>query len=140
MSSEKESADQPRRRGRPPGKRRQPVPLEQEAQAEPVVQAPPGVLDNVSTGVREIHKDIYSRVLELVSTVPEDGTRRWQITQRIFEAILLHLDSERRGLSITYASLMPAREDGFHSLYELEMRGNFPWPFSFDAKAYLGST
>src|SRR5258708_27380706 len=36
---------------------------------------------------------------------------------------------------------MPPREDGsIHSLYEAEMRGQKPWAFALDSKAYLGST
>ncbi len=105
-----------------------------------IEQAFPGVLETLYTGVREVQKDIYRRVLELVATTVEADGRYWQITQTIFEYILLHLDSERRGISVTYAKPMPAREDGIHSLYEAEMRGNFPWPFTLESKAYLGST
>lgn len=57
-----------------------------------------------------------------------------------FEYALLHLDSERRGLAITYAKLMPAREDGVHSLVETTMHGNYPWPFALENHTYLGST
>jgi len=35
---------------------------------------------------------------------------------------------------------MPPREDGIHSLYELEMRGSYPWPFTLESRTYLGST
>ena len=100
----------------------------------------PGVLDPPSPNVREVKKDIYRRVLELVSTIQEDDARYWQVTQAIFEYALLHLDPDRRGMAITYASLMPAHEDGIHSLREVAMRGSSPWPFSFESRAYLGST
>ncbi len=44
-------------------------------------------------------------------------------------------------MALTYARLMPPREDGtIHSLYEAEMRGQAPWSFALDFKAYLGST
>lgn len=44
-------------------------------------------------------------------------------------------------MALTYARLMPPRADGFiHSLYEAEMRGQAPWPFALDIRAYLGST
>jgi hypothetical protein len=85
-------------------------------------------------------KDIYRRVLELREAAIEDDVRRWQITQAIFEDALLRLDPEHLGLSILYARLMPPREDGIHSLYELEMRGSYPWPFTLESKVYLGST
>ncbi|GAC1424881.1 MAG: hypothetical protein PVS3B3_03390 [Ktedonobacteraceae bacterium] len=100
----------------------------------------PGVLDPPALGIREVRKDIYRRVFDLITTIPEDDARYWQVTQAIFECALLHLDSDRRGLAITYASLMPSHEDGIHSLREAAMRGNYPWPFSLESRAYLGST
>lgn len=100
----------------------------------------PGVLDPPSLGIREVRKDIYRRVLDLITTTQEDDARYWQVTQAIFEYALLHLDSDRRGLAISYASLMPSHEDGIHSLREAVMRGNYPWPFSLESRAYLGST
>ncbi len=100
----------------------------------------PGVLNPPSSGIREVRKDIYRRVLDLITTTPEEDARYWQVTQAIFEYALLHLDSDRRGLAITYANLMPSRSDGIHSLREAAMRGNYPWPFSLESKAYLGST
>jgi hypothetical protein len=100
----------------------------------------PGVLDSLETGICEVQKELYRRVLELVTTTPELDARRWQIPQVIFEYALLHLDSERRGLAITYAKLMPARADGIHSLCEATMRGNYPWPFALENHGYLGST
>jgi len=100
----------------------------------------PGVLDPPSLGIREVKKDIYRRVLDLVTTIQEDDARSWQVTQDIFEYALLHLDSDRRGLAITYANLMPPYEDGIHSLREAAMRGNYPRPFSLESRAYLGST
>jgi hypothetical protein len=75
-----------------------------------------------------------------VANTPEDDSRYWQVTQAIFEYALLHLDPDRQGFAITYASLMPAHEDGIHSLREIAMRGSDPWPFSLESRAYLGST
>lgn len=100
----------------------------------------PGILDPPSLGIREVRKDIYRRVLNLITNTPEDDARYWQVTQAVFEYALLHLDSDRRGLSITYANLMPSHSDGIHSLREATMRGNYPWPFSLESRAYLGST
>ena len=103
-------------------------------------QAFPGLLDASLTGVREIPKEIYQRVAELIASNEEEDARLWQVSQTIFEQALMHLDTERRGLAITYARLMPAREDGIHSLREFTMRGNAPWDFNNEAKVYLGST
>ncbi|MDQ2884505.1 MAG: hypothetical protein M3Y39_00270 [Chloroflexota bacterium] len=100
----------------------------------------PGTLDTTPTGIREVRKDIYRRVLELVATISEEDTRFWQVSQAIFEYALQHMDAERQGLAITFARLMPARKDGIHSLREAAMHGNPPWPFDIESKAYLGST
>jgi CRP-like cAMP-binding protein len=100
----------------------------------------PGILDTLSTGVREVQKDIYRRVMELFTATAESDARRWQITQAIFENALLHLDAERRGLAVTYAKVMQVHPDGIHSLCEAMMRGNYPWPFALENHAYLGST
>ncbi len=99
-----------------------------------------GALDTQFSNVREVKKDIYHDVLELLATVVDEETRRWQIILAIFEYALMQMDAERYGIAITYASLMPTRDDGIHSLYEVAMRGTEPWPFSLEGQAYLGST
>ena len=106
--------------------------------AEPVDSA--GILDNKGTNVREVKKDIYQHVLELLATIVDEETRRWQIILAIFEYALVQMDAERHGIAITYVALMPARADGIHSLYEVAMRGTEPWPFALEGQAYLGST
>jgi hypothetical protein len=100
----------------------------------------PGVLDMQLVGVRELHKDVYCQVLDLVALTSEEDTRFWQVSQVIFESALQHLDAERHGMAITFARLMPERDDGIHALRESAMRGNTPWPFDIESKAYLGST
>src|SRR5437763_4218674 len=45
----------------------------------------PGVLGSLSTGMQEVQKDIYRRVMELFTTIVEPDARNWQITQAIFE-------------------------------------------------------
>ena len=100
----------------------------------------PGVLDMQMVGIHEVRKDVYRRVLDLVALTSEEDTRFWQVSQAIFEYALLHLDAERQGMAITFARLMPAHEDGIHALRESAMRGNAPWPFDVESKAYLGST
>lgn len=89
----------------------------------------------------DVQKEIYRRVMELAAITVDEASRRWHIIETIFEYALLHLDPDRQGMALTYARLMPARTDGYiHSLYEAEMRGQAPWPFALDIKAYLGST
>jgi hypothetical protein len=160
MGTELNSSTGTRRRGRPPGKQKKKdisgvqMPRQRLARglAFPVSRhiteetssklnldeqraSPAHFID-----VREPQKDLYRRVLELRETTIEDGMRRWQIIQAIFEDALLRLDPKRSGLSMLYARLMPPREDGIHSLYALDMRGSYPWPFTLESKTYLGST
>jgi hypothetical protein len=101
----------------------------------------PGVLDFVSVSIQEVSKDIYCQILEQVYTIEEPDTRFWNVSQSLFEYALALLDSEKQGLSMTYAALMPPHEDesGIHSLREAMMRGSDPWPSSFESKAFLGS-
>ncbi len=100
----------------------------------------PGVLDMQTAGVRELRKDVYRRVLDLVALTSEEDTRFWQAAQVIFESALQHLDAEHQGMAITFARLMPEQDDGIHALRESAMRGNAPWPFDIESKVYLGST
>lgn len=99
-----------------------------------------GTLERHSTGIRAIDKEIYSRVLDLVTSTEDDDARFWQVAQAIFEYALLHLDADKHGLAILYAQLMPRYDDGIHSLREIMMRGNPPWPHHLESYAYLGST
>jgi len=100
----------------------------------------PGVLDGRSSGIGEVSKNIYYRVASLAARTEDADSLLWQVTQTVFDYALPHLDVDHRGIAMTYAGLMPAREDGVHSLRELIMRGTSPWPHSFEGKAYLGST
>ena len=136
MNPGDDSAGQSRRRGRPKKHKEVIVPT-QETPERPV-EAENRYRDRAD--LPEVYKDIYRRVMELFTTVTDDDTRQWQITQAIFEHALLHFDNERRGLTIIYAKLMPAREDGVHSLVEITVRGNYPWTFALENHAYLGST
>jgi transcriptional regulator with XRE-family HTH domain len=96
---------------------------------------------NQPQGRWDVPKEIYRRVMEQAAITVDDASRRWHIIETIFEYALLHLDPERQGMALTYARLMPPRADGtIHALYEAEMRGQTPWPFALDFKAYLGST
>lgn len=99
-----------------------------------------GLLENTAVGVREVHRDIYYRVVDLVATTADDDARLWQVTQAIFDFALLHFDIDKQGLAVTYANLMPTHEDGIHSLREAVMRGSIPWAAHLDTRAYLGST
>jgi len=99
-----------------------------------------GIFSSELLGTREVPKDMYVRILEINAANDDEEARFWQISQAIFDHALQHLDPELMGLAITYAKLMPPREDGIHSLLELSIRGHSPWPELFDSKAYLGST
>jgi len=98
------------------------------------------VLSAPTPVLRDIGKDIYVKVLELAANSQDKEARMWHISQAIFEYALLHMDSERLGMAVTYARLMTPHEDGIHTLYEATMRGNDPWPPSIESAAYLGST
>ena len=100
----------------------------------------PAVQDEQVPVVGKVKPDIYRSVLELLDTATDEEARRWQIMTAVLEYAVTQLDAERCGIAITYATLMPARTDGIHSLYEITMRGTEPWPFSFESPAYLGST
>ena len=160
MGTEPNPSKEYRRRGRPPGKQKKrevsPVlsPRQRIARglASPISRqkmqesSPKLNLDEQRASIAHLvdtrgpQKDIYRRVLELREATVENDARRWHITQTVFEDALLRLDLEHLGLSMLYARLMPPREDGIHSLYELEMRGSYPWPFTLETKVYLGST
>jgi transcriptional regulator with XRE-family HTH domain len=100
----------------------------------------PGTIDFVPVSIQEVGKDIYCQILEFVYTIEEPDTRFWNASQSLFEYALAHLDSERLGLSMTYAALMPPHdENGIYSLRETMMRGSEPWPPTFESKAFLGS-
>lgn len=100
----------------------------------------PGVLDIPAPQIGEVQKDLYRRVMELVEITSEVDIRRWQVAQAIFDYALVHLDTERQGIALTYAQLMPEYSDGIHSLYEVMMCGSPPWPVTFESHVYLGST
>jgi len=99
----------------------------------------PDALDTPFVAIQEVSKDIYCQVLEHVYTIEEPETRFWHVSQTLFEYALSHLDGDKQGLAITYAALMPPGPTGIHSLRESMMRGNEPWPPSFESKVFLGS-
>src|SRR5438270_559098 len=156
MGTEQNVGKQARRRGRPPGSRKgtssqQVLPKRAKREKENTTEVSPnkrsgdedqltyaidrpfpGVLEASPPIISEIQKDIYHRVLELVATTTAADARLWQVSEAIFEYALLHLDPQRQGLAITYAGLMPPYEDGIHSLREVAMRGNYPWPTLLD--------
>ncbi|HTI12996.1 MAG TPA: hypothetical protein VL461_00295 [Dictyobacter sp.] len=90
--------------------------------------------------IHEIDKNIYRHVLELATLSHDDEARFWQISQAIFDDALQNLDPDHKGLAITYARLMPPRQDGIHSLREVAVRGHSPWSGAIDCNVFLGST
>jgi transcriptional regulator with XRE-family HTH domain len=99
------------------------------------------ILDEQQEEQREISKGIYQQVLELVAHIREDQERIWRVQQLLFEHALLLLDHQHQGMSITYAAVMPPRDDGsIRSLREAAMRGTYPWPSHYEDKVFLGST
>jgi hypothetical protein len=105
-----------------------------------IQQTFPGALETSISTIQEVQKDLYRSVVELASTTIEADMRRWKIMQTIFDAALAQLDSERRGLAVMFAQLMPEREDGIHSLYEVMTCGTPPWLPTAESHIYLGST
>ena len=93
-----------------------------------------------TSGMREVAKETYRYVLTLARDIEADDERHWQVMQHIFEIAIQQLDTERRGLAVTYAKLMPAHEDGVHSLREMVIRGQAPWPHDVENRVFLGST
>jgi transcriptional regulator with XRE-family HTH domain len=105
-----------------------------------IKQTYPGVLELSPMSTREIQKDIYQRVIELIVSHDEEDLRQWEVAQTLFEYALLQLDPERYGMAITYAKLLPPREDNMvHALREFAMRGHTPWPHTITTRAFLGS-
>jgi transcriptional regulator with XRE-family HTH domain len=104
-----------------------------------IEQTFPGALERSIASIQEIPKDLYRSVVELLSMTIETEVR-WKIMQTIFEAAINQLDSERQGLAVMFAQLMPEREDGIHSLYEVMTSGTPPWLPATESHVYLGST
>lgn len=91
-------------------------------------------------GKHEVSKETYHYVLTLARDIEADDERHWQVMHHIFETAMQQLDAERHGLAITYAKLMSAHEDGVHSLREVVIRGQAPWPYDIENRVFLGST
>jgi DNA-binding transcriptional regulator YiaG len=102
----------------------------------------PGLLETETLSNREIQKNIYQRIVNIVAANDEEDLRLWYAIQALFDNMLLQFDPDLHGLAITYAKLSPVRDDdSIHSLREFEMRGHAPWPSqTASARAFLGST
>lgn len=109
---------------------------------EIIEQMFPGLLETEAMSIREIPKPIYQRMVNIVAANDEEDLRLWYAIQALFDNMLLQLDPDLHGLSVTYAKLSPVRDDDtIHSLREFEMRGHTPWPSqTAAARAFLGST
>lgn len=125
---------------RPPHLRRLPdvLPEHRNTLLYAIRQTFPETVQTIITSIQEVSKDIYYQVLEQVSTIQEPETRFWQVSQSLFDFALAHMDADKLGMAVTYAACMPPRPDGILSLRESIMRGNDPWPPSFESKAFLG--
>ncbi len=98
------------------------------------------VVSNLTPLLYEVPKEIYVKVLEMAANSQDEETRMWHISQTLFDYAFLHIDAERLGLVIAYATLMQGRADGIHSLYEISRRSNDSCLTPIDATAFLGST
>lgn len=115
-------------------------PEQQQALLAAIQQTFPGVLEIPPSEIVEVQKDLYRRIVALVSTEVGNEVRRWNVMQAVFEYALKQLDGKRQGIAIMLAQLMPARADGIHSLYEVTTWGTPPWPPTSTGHVYLGST
>lgn len=102
----------------------------------------PGLQETEILSNREIQKDIYQRIVNIVAANDEEDLRLWYAIQALFDNMLFQFDPDLHGLAVTYAKLSPKRDDDtVHSLREFEMRGHAPWPSqTATARAFLGST
>lgn len=102
----------------------------------------PGLLETETMSNREIPKNIYQHIVNIVAANDEEDLRLWYAIQALFDNMLLQFDPDLHGLVVTYAKLSPVRDDDtIHSLREFEMRGHAPWPSqTATARAFLGST
>ncbi|GCE19316.1 hypothetical protein [Dictyobacter kobayashii] len=55
------------------------------------------ILGTPVLNTREVSKEVYQRVLELVANSQDDDTRFWQISEIIFSDALEHLDTNNQG-------------------------------------------
>src|SRR5260370_24339376 len=112
MGTELNSSTGTKRRGRPPGKQKKKdisglqsprqriarglaFPVSRQITEETSSKLNLGELRASPAHFNDVHepqKDLYRRVLELRETTIEDGLRRWQIIQAIFEDGMLRLD------------------------------------------------
>lgn len=101
----------------------------------------PHALEEQQNEKREISKEAYQEILEMVTHLETDEGQVWHVAQCLFDHALLLLDHQQHGLSLTYAAVMPPRADGYiHSLREVVTHGSYPWPSHYDDKVFLGRT
>lgn len=98
------------------------------------------VLDFSLETRRDVPKEIYLRVAEIMSTIDGSDRRFWQVSQAVLSSLLHQLDADKSGMAVTYAHVMPLRSDGIHSLREAIMLGHAPWPVLQESRIYLGCT
>ncbi len=104
-----------------------------------IQQSFPDAFELPASTFQEVQIELYRQAVELLSNTVESEIR-WKIMQTIFDAAIAQLDSERLGLAVMFAQLMPERENGVHSLYEVMTCGTPPWLPTSENHVYLGST
>jgi transcriptional regulator with XRE-family HTH domain len=104
-----------------------------------IQQSFPNAFELPASTFQEVQIELYRQAVELLSNTVESEIR-WKIMQTIFDAAIAQLDSERLGLAVMFAQLMPERENGVHSLYEVMTCGTPPWLPTSENHVYLGST
>ena len=104
-----------------------------------IQQSFPDAFEPPASTIQEIPIDLYRQAVGLLSNTV-DSEVSWKIMQTIFDAAIAQLDSERLGLAVMFAQLMPERANGVHSLYEVMTCGTPPWLPTSESHVYLGST
>ena len=76
---------------------------------------------------KQIPSEFFAQVLSARATVME-SLRFWQITDMVLKQVLVQVDPNQSGMSITLAQCSPPSQDGkIHSLRERVGKGTLPW-------------
>nr|BBH89414.1 hypothetical protein KTC_41650 [Thermosporothrix sp. COM3] len=101
----------------------------------------PGTISEATEDVPELPGDVYRRIHYLAATIQDADQCFFTIARELFEQVLQLLGKPQQGMALTYARLMPPRPDAkVHSLYEIFVRGTYPWENEAEGKVFLGRT